>query len=1070
MTRTLTLCRAVAAMLVLVALVFLSPVFLSSFGNPTREVFGAFGDELASDASRSEALLVGALVVIGWIAWLMITAAVINEIWAALRGRMARHLPLLPGVQPLARNLVTSVTLVGSLLSTTQAAAAPLAAIPSEPTLAQFDPQEPVEPRSVPERDTSSPAPAGSTYQVARSDTWWSMAERLLGSGSRWREIVDANDGRTMVDDTVVSAATSSPRPGWVVLLPADAVLPLSLSDPEESPAAVGPHEHLVVAGDTLWDIALERLPPESSTAHIADTVRLLFEANRSRVQSDGRSLTEPSVLEPGWILDISALSEDAAIGAAPPDSVVVEPGDTLWDLAEGHLGSGQRYTEIVERNRDVPQPGGGALVDPDLIVPGWHLELPPSEPLVTDSPSPGRGESPVEAPVPSPAVPVDAEPTAPTPGSEANEHTTPETWAPAVPVPPAPTTQPAVVETPDASGDDETRTVPAGLLAAGIATAGAVLMLDRRRRVQRQRRRAGHVLPAPTMHEERAEYRLRQGADVPRAERVAVALQAAAAGFGHEDFPAVRYVSVTDDDVRMHLVDVPSEVPAGFEAIDRTWVTAVGHAELLALAEGGVDPLPLLCPIGTTADGVEEVLVDLARPGVAWILGPEDHVMSLVRSMALSLSTSVWASSPRVVAVGMSGGIADLDWVETKPTLVEGLTVACHNLPTDPVRRSSGTGLDPGDPVVVVSSTTSWDIHTHQLESISQAAPSGSAAVLPGPGLDGVGVVATIDTDGRVEFPGIDVGIQAHYLSEDDVRVVLDILDHAAEPGTDVPAPSELPVGVRSMPTLADEFEDYDVLVRVMGDVTVERLGSGAEAEAVVFERTRSQEAVVYLAAREEGRGVAIEDVRAALWPDGRAVDQTVRNTISRARSGLGDDADGDPYLPAPVDGRYHLSARVVTDFEVFWSMRETACELDDPDLADHLMDQALQLVRGEPFLGPGRGYAWTSAIGTTIVVAVVDVAEQLGRSRLERDDPRGAERAARSGLTIAPGEERLYRILMRAAATQDSKPMVERLYREMLDVLADPDLGIEPEATVSDETVALFNGLMGRRGRRTA
>ena len=134
-------------------------------------------------------------------------------------------------------------------------------------------------------------------------------------------------------------------------------------------------------------------------------------------------------------------------------------------------------------------------------------------------------------------------------------------------------------------------------------------------------------------------------------------------------------------------------------------------------------------------------------------------------------------------------------------------------------------------------------------------------------------------------------------------------------------------------------------------------------------------------------------------------------------------------------------------------------------PISADHLLDQALQLVRGEPFLGPGRGYAWTSTIGTTIVVAVVDVAEQVGHSRLEHDDPKGAERACRAGLTIAPGEERLYRILMRAAAAQESKPMIERLYREMLDILADPDLGIEPEATVSDETVELFNELMGRR-----
>ena len=932
MTRILALCRAAAATLTLIALVFLSPALLTSFGNPISEVIDAFSNDLASDASRSETLLVGVLVVIGWIAWLMITAAIVNEVRAAARGRMARTLPLLPGMQSLARTLVSSVTLVGALLSTTHVAVAPLAPMASVTALTEPGPHDLAEPHGAPDGDAPMTAPAGPSYRVVRSDTWWSMAERLLGTGSRWHEIVAANEGRTMVDGTLVTAATPSPRPGWTVTLPNDAVLPLSLSGREDPPATPDPNEHLVMAGDTLWEIAVDQLPPGSSTERVAEVVTRLVEANRSRVQPDGRSLTDPNVLEPGWILTIPPLPKPEEMGSASPDSVVVQAGDTLWDLAEVHLDSGERYPEIVDLNRGVTQPDGRALEDPDLILPGWRLDLPPSGPSIDESP-PAVEKPPAEGTGSSETPPADAEPVPATPSTAGTVPTTsPETPAPVVPSSLAPSTQPAHVDHHDPA-TDESRAVPVGLLAGGIATAGVVLMLDRRRRVQRQRRRSGHVLPAPPVDEEVAEYCLRDGTDVLRAERVAVALQAAAAGLGNDDLPAIRYVSATDDSVRVHLADVTTSVPAGFEEVDGTWVTAVPHAELVALAEGGIDPLPLLCPIGTTADGTE-ILVDLDRVGVAWISGPDDRVTSLLRSMALSLSTSVWASSPRVVAVGMSGGIAELDWVDTTLTLTEGLAVASRNLPTNSDRRSSSTTLDPGDPVVVVSGTTCWETHRHQLEEISDGAPSGNVAVLPGPGIDGVGAVMTVDNDGRIRLPDVDIEVRANGLSDDDVRVVLDILDHAAELGTDVPSPSELPVGVRPLPTLADELEGYDVLVRVMGDVTVERLGRGTGTEPVVFERTRSQEAVVYLAAREEGRGVAIEDVRAALWPDGRAVDQTVRNTVSRARRGLGDDSDGEPYLPSPVDGRYHLSDRVVTDFELFWSMRQTASELDDPDL----------------------------------------------------------------------------------------------------------------------------------------
>lgn len=50
---------------------------------------------------------------------------------------------------------------------------------------------------SPPPRPLESPAPpaAGNTYTVQKGDTLWSIAQKFLGNGQRWREIVDVNPG-----------------------------------------------------------------------------------------------------------------------------------------------------------------------------------------------------------------------------------------------------------------------------------------------------------------------------------------------------------------------------------------------------------------------------------------------------------------------------------------------------------------------------------------------------------------------------------------------------------------------------------------------------------------------------------------------------------------------------------------------------------------------------------------------------------------------------------------------------------------------------------------------------------
>ena len=115
------------------------------------------------------------------------------------------------------------------------------------------------------------------------------------------------------------------------------------------------------------------------------------------------------------------------------------------------------------------------------------------------------------------------------------------------------------------------------------------------------------------------------------------------------------------------------------------------------------------------------------------------------------------------------------------------------------------------------------------------------------------------------------------------------------------------------------------------------------------------------------------------------------------------------------------------------------------------------------------GRGYAWVGPHRGMIVAQVVDAAEELAEVRLATGDWRSAEWAARQGLRAFPSDERMYRLLMRTARAAGNIPGVQRVFRELCDVLADPEFGVEPEDTVHPETIELLEELTGgdRRAR---
>lgn len=76
---------------------------------------------------------------------------------------------------------------------------------------------------------------------------------------------------------------------------------------------------------------------------------------------------------------------------------VTATDGDTLWGLAERHLGDGHRYTEILDLNLGRPQPDGRALVDEHWIYPGWQIRL-PLDATLPDAPATAPAAAPAGA------------------------------------------------------------------------------------------------------------------------------------------------------------------------------------------------------------------------------------------------------------------------------------------------------------------------------------------------------------------------------------------------------------------------------------------------------------------------------------------------------------------------------------------------------------------------------------------------------------------------------------------------------------------------------------------------
>jgi nucleoid-associated protein YgaU/DNA-binding SARP family transcriptional activator len=963
--------------------------------------------ENAGRSGISDEVVVNTLAIVAWLAWAQLALSLLVESIAVARGHQATHLPFLPGFQATASRLVAGILMVTSTFQPVRAHASPPpipvvveapieAAAPAGQSFllsATGFPLELIE-HTV---DPPSGVPSGDhpTVTVQRHDSYWAIAERTLGDGLRWREILDLNVGRTLPDGTSILAGDDTLHTGWVLLLPVDAT------------------------GD------------------------------------DG----PPAPVE-------------ASAEAAVTSTVVVERGDNLWTISEDRLEAdlardatdaevAQYWLEVIDTNQDrYVHPG-----NPDLILPGQVIDLAPTGHEPTSPPP-----APVDAePAPEPEdVPAPSEPPAPP-----DEEPAPEPPVTSTTVrPPAEAEVPAASEptaADDAADEESTSAVPLALAVGGLSS--IALAVGLKRLIDRRRRRYvdehDGQLPARTPLDQRELHQaVVAQADEERIDDLQGALgtlAAALAAAGSDRRP--RMVRHAADSLEVLLDQPDPNPPPGWVSTEDGTVWSLAEPpDPDALDHGPLCPSPLMVTIGQPEDDAQ-LYLDLEADGLTALSGEQAVAMDLARSILTELTLSPLAETLRVIGVG--------DVVDEDAKVLEHLTVvdAWDGIAEDVLAWASQShdalsgrgwpnafiarGHDPDhDALVPVAVVADRPPPPELAEALRANQPSVVAVVVVGD----YAAVATLRCEpDTLNFDMVDLACTPQALDGDELADLARIVVAAESPEEQLVMEellAEYDALVSSngtTPSLDDaaghddaqlevEPPGYDVLVRLLGDITVEG------------ERTLKPKATAVVAYIALNRSATTERVEEACWfgSDGVSHVKRLHDTMTEARSAI-----GSQHLPANRNGTYVAGPRLRTDVEIFDWHVQRAADLEPAEAVVHYR-AALDLVTGKPFTYPNaarNSYGWVDFEhhATTWEHRVAGITQACSAMHLDLGEPAEAITMLRRIVHAIPLNSAVVESLMRAHLANDDRLAADSVYKEHAAALVQAKLG-DPSDSIEE------------------
>ncbi|WNI20103.1 LysM peptidoglycan-binding domain-containing protein [Actinacidiphila sp. ITFR-21] len=725
---------SLAALLVLLAAV---PYVLFHIGVLPHHM--PSGHEIVSALTQQDTgqLFLGAITLIGWYGWLSFAVSVALEAVFIVRQRKAPKLRMLSGTQRLAGTLVGGIIL---LLPTSGAFASPASAAPHVATAsASHVSAAPAAATAASGHTNAAPAAAhtGPVHHVRAGDTLWDIAEQRLGDGLRWREIVEANQGVTQADGSHLTEDATVLQPGWTLRLPSDAQ-PASSADESGvqtqtgGTAAAHDTEHTVRPGETLSSIAKDELGDAHDYPAIA-------EANDHVRQPDGRTLTDPDKIYPGWQLKIPTTHGDAGDRTDPPTPPREEPAPNHSSGGE-QQGSGQHEQAPAQHGQDKEgdQGGGKPTARPDAPA--------------TQMPAPRESAQPSDRTPAAPHTPAEAAP-----------------------------------QQDSGSGEQSVKTVAA---AGSILAAAVLAVIATRRARQQRRRRAKRRIPMPSGAVADFEKQLRVASDITGTLLADRALRTLAANCRQSGrpLPEVEAMRITARGVELHLAAAvpPVEPFTERENLPTVWWCPARGAALLEADQAAdiTPPYPALVSLGETADG-DPVLVDLETIGLLRLDGSPADVRAVTLALAVELASSKLAPATQVVLAGAGSDLQTLypDQIDHHTELGEAVAeLQAHDAfqrdaLTDGghdhlrgARLSEETSGDSWIPRILVATDAPTGPSTAVLEDLLSSRPRTSVAVVTAAGaqLDLPGAWTFPAQPGTaVELPGLDLAVRLQYLDD---------------------------------------------------------------------------------------------------------------------------------------------------------------------------------------------------------------------------------------------------------------------------------------------------------------
>jgi DNA-binding SARP family transcriptional activator len=769
----------------------------------------------------------------------------------------------------------------------------------------------------------------------------------------------------------------------------------------------------------------------------------------------------------------VTALQHLDIIDAArPPDTRIpylVQRGETLWGIAEAHVGNGlawRQITDVTGRSFDTGVDEwvqiNGRMIDERearLIYGGETVYLPAS--WVRIDPTPAAAAGTVKDPPPTPADPAVGKP------HEAPDQPQPATSTPSTTSDSAQTTNgqaPPVQQTGHPHSDNAADVL--GLVGAGMIAGALLSTLNRQRSRQSRHRRPGRRIRLPAKHLAATEIDLRAAERPDLIVATHRALHRLASDLTREQSstPTICGVVAGEDRVEV-LLDRPGTPPHPWQASadGYRWSLPIDH-----MPPGigtGCEPLPALIPVGRVPGTSDEVMINLAAAGILHIQGTTERAQRLIHAAALTFTGLPWAESANVIAVGLvpiPGDSADhIRSVSILDEVIDELEKRAAEL-----RASLGEPVESG-----IDRSESWlptvvllgpPAHPESLDRLLRLC-SGRSGVfaMVSPAASGPGWVLDVDSVPAL-VPQLRLAVEPISTPAGWVGAVSELLEVAADMsdvGIDEPPYDQLQSAGRpeiqpSTPSVSfNGSDETDRRATGCGPARINVLGPVTFQDVEDFLRPRSFEIAVYLALHPDG--VSEGRLDEMIWPSKTDVASSTRDqAISAARTALG----GRSRFPlAHGQGRdkvYRLSDEVTTDWAEFCALYRLGRESKSVET----LRSALQLVRGRPFgdLDAGPGFQWLQIEGHTyhMQAEIADAADFTAGLDLDQGEPLEARWAAYQGLLAGPYTERLWVRLMAVADSLGEAQEVERLLGEM-----DARIGLDGDySQLHPDTIAAY------------